>query len=251
MESKIIDTLDGEILAEGLSKGACKLMKAFLLARGYENILIIEKMETTKTIETKIGISFGNKKLPKRTAIFNLPAVKTCPNKTAFCAVNCYALKAERLYKAVYPARKRNLKASLSADFTDQMIGKLSSVAHKFDTVRIHEAGDFYNQEYFDKWVIIALAFPHKTFYAYTKSFHLDFSAKPENMVLIASFDESTNTASKINYELRRKYFANTFTIIRKEEANQYLAWQICGQDCTKCDVCFSRTGLDLKVVKH
>lgn len=42
-QSIIIDTTDGEVLAEGLSKGACKLMKDFLLSRGYENILIIEK----------------------------------------------------------------------------------------------------------------------------------------------------------------------------------------------------------------
>jgi hypothetical protein len=45
---------------------------------------------------------------------------------------------------------------------------------HAGQKIRVHDSGDFYNQEYVDKWADIARANPDKKFYAYTKSLHLD-----------------------------------------------------------------------------
>ena len=197
------------------------------------------------TIEKAPKVSFGNKKLPKDTLIFNIPAVNTCPGKTEFCASKCYAVKAERLYPQVLPARKHNLKLSLSPDFVSLMIGTIAKYQKKIKQIRIHEAGDFYSQAYLDSWFLIAKEFPGIVFYAYTKSFHLEFSAKPSNFVLIASFDQSTTEKAYALYQFRQKYFDNTFRIVQKGASAN------CIQDCTKCHLCWSAKGLNLTVNVH
>ncbi len=203
-----------------------------------------------KTLEKreieKPRISYGNKKLPKNTAIFNILAVKTCPMATEFCKANCYALKAEKQYKNVVPqARKRNLKASQQESFVSDMIGLIAKGQKKINQFRIHESGDFYSQIYIDRWFMIAKEFPSITFYAYTKSFHLDFSGKPSNFVLIASFDESTTERARMLYNMKKEAFDNTFSIVGKSEKAS------CVQDCSKCDLCWSGKGLSLTVNVH
>jgi len=190
-------------------------------------------------------ISFGNKKLPKTTLIFNLPAVNTCPGKTEFCAKNCYALKAERLYKAVLPARKHNLKLSITEAFIPAMIETIQKNQHKIKQLRIHESGDFYSQRYLTAWYAIALEFPSLTFYAYTKSFHLDFAGKPSNFVLIASFDKTSTQQAKNDHETKKAYFNNSFTIVDKK------APASCVQDCTLCSLCWKSSGSNLTVNQH
>ncbi len=200
-------------------------------------------MQTIENATPKI--SYGNKKLPKTTAIFNIPAVKTCPMRTELCSKACYALKAERMYKQVLPARKHNLKLALSDGFVDSMIEAIAKKKHKIKQVRIHESGDFYRQDYLDKWFLIASAFPEIIFYAYTKSFHLDFSDKPFNFVLIASFDQTSTEQAKEMYQAKRIYFNNSFSIVgKKEEAT-------CIQDCTTCSLCWTGNNLKLTVNQH
>jgi len=125
------------------------------------------------------------------------------------------------------------------------MIGIIQKNQKKIKQVRIHEAGDFYSQAYLDNWFLIAKEFPGLTFYAYTKSFHLDFSGKPSNFVLIASFDESSTMRDKGLYEFRKAYFNNTFTIVDKK------AQASCIQDCTACNACWKSSGLNITVNKH
>lgn len=91
-------------------------------------------------------VSYGNKKLPKSTAIFNLPAGSTCPMRTEFCARFCYAKKAERIYPQVSPSRERNLALSRQAEFVGIMVEFIGKNQSKIKAFRIHESGDFYSQ---------------------------------------------------------------------------------------------------------
>jgi hypothetical protein len=55
---------------------------------------------------------------------------------------------------------------------------------------RIHVAGDFFNQDYFRAWHLVAEWHPDRLFYAYTKSLSWwveDRDSLPENFVLTAS----------------------------------------------------------------
>lgn len=204
-------------------------------------------MKTLEKInDLKLGVSFGNKKLPKGTMIFNIPAVVTCPLRTVFCEKSCYALKAEVQYKHVVPqARERNLTISRNDDFIERMRDTIEKNAHKVKQVRIHESGDFYNQAYLDKWFTIARMFPDINFHAYTKSFHLDFSGKSLNFVLIASFDKTTDKLRRDFYESKKEYFDNTFSIVEKGVPASCIA------DCTKCNICWTGKGKDITVNVH
>lgn len=122
----------------------------------------------------------------------------TCPNAGA-CAKVCYARNGTYLFKNVRAAHTRNLELILSdpTEFVRQMLTELSQ--NKFRptgvsrvmpagvdmsrldpylrkwihtggrAVRIHDAGDFFNELYLRLWVGIAEHNPDVLFYAYTK----------------------------------------------------------------------------------
>ncbi len=199
-----------------------------------------------KTLQREyVKVSFGNKKLPKGTMIFNIPAIQTCPFRTPLCEKACYALKAERLYPNVLPAREHNLAIIRKGQFKPLMLEAIKTNYKKIKTIRIHESGDFFSQSYLDDWFAIAREFPEFIFYAYTKSFYLTFDAKPVNFVLIASFDETTDELRLNHYNAKREQFDNTFTIVDKA------AKASCIADCSKCNMCWTKKGMSITVNKH
>jgi hypothetical protein len=93
-----------------------------------------------------------------------------CPNAGA-CASYCYARNGTYLFSNVRGRHIQNLEYTLYhlEEWQQQM---LSEVQHKKmigKHVRIHDAGDFYNDEYLLAWLEIARQTPDVTFYAYTK----------------------------------------------------------------------------------
>lgn len=140
-------------------------------------------------------LSMGNTKIGKnliRTASFGLEALKTCPNAGA-CAIGCFALGGNYLFKSVKDAQERRLQASKQDDFIDVMCQEL--VTLRVGAVRVHDAGDYYSEDYLDKWIEIAQRNPSVIFYSYTKS--IDFfksdintwkKTLPSNMVITFSF---------------------------------------------------------------
>jgi hypothetical protein len=144
----------------------------------------------------------GNEKLNKpngdvyRIIGFGIPAdydfqlngetVNTCPSALA-CRGVCYAKQGRYGMQNVKDARKHNLDMSLRSDFVDMVIADLSRM-RKVNTVRIHDSGDFYNQEYFNKWNLIAKALPLITFYAYTKTLDMTiWENKADNLKITQS----------------------------------------------------------------
>jgi len=133
----------------------------------------------------KLTISPGNMKV--KFPIFNLPAQGTCPGSTPMCEEACYAMKAQRQYPDARESRERNLKLSKTKEFIKEVNAWFKSKRKPVKYFRIHESGDFYDQEYLDKWIEIAKAQPKTKFLAYTKSFHLDFLKVPTNMIIYYS----------------------------------------------------------------
>ena len=88
--------------------------------------------------------------------------------------------------KNVQAPRKLNFKNSKKKNFVENAKNDLMKIKNSF--IRIHDSGDFYSQAYLNNWIEIAGAFPKKTFYAYTKSIHLDFSRLPKNFKIVQSF---------------------------------------------------------------
>jgi hypothetical protein len=197
---------------------------------------------TDKASGARLSFAYGNKKLPKSTLIFSLPAVSTCPGAVSQgCGIaalvngakgftgHCYALKAERMYPSVKVSRGRNLDATRMTGFVDHAAMAIleASTRRPVKMVRIHESGDFYSQAYFDAWADVARQFPAITFYAYTKSVRLDFSKRPSNFVLLLSDDKGIWTADH-----------SRFDRVFRVDAPADQVDMICGQDCTVCDAC-------------
>jgi len=110
-------------------------------------------------------LKYENAKL-KKQLIFSLPASQeicgqSCPR--------CYAMKFQRLYPTVLPYRIRMHAASLTSDFVTKVVHEIRSFKKPLEAVRIHESGEFYSQEYIDKWSSVASALPMIKFYAFTK----------------------------------------------------------------------------------
>lgn len=189
----------------------------------------------------KTLFSLGNRKLPTTTAIFNLPAVETCPGATDECKRYCYAKKAERIYRGVLSCRRENLIDSRSRSFAAQAINDLSllQARGKIKKVRIHESGDFYSQAYVNKWVVIAAALPDLIFYAYTRSYKLDFTelqALPNVRLIFSLDDSSCRAAIKAS-----KGFARVSRVIDKHATPKLQADMIvCPGDCKICSICSS-----------
>lgn len=149
---------------------------------------------------------FGNGKLSRMTAIFNLPAGHSCPfadqcfskadrltgkvtdgPNTVF---RCYAASLETR-PAVRNAHWHNfdlIRAAKSTEAITDLIAKSLPEAMRY---RIHSSGDFFSQEYFDAWLNIAKLNPDRLFYAYTKALPYWIARKdsiPANFKLIASY---------------------------------------------------------------
>lgn len=189
----------------------------------------------------------GNHKLPRTTAIFNLPHLVTCPGATAECKSYCYARKAERMYKQCLPYRYANWDASKRSDFAAKAIGELKRMRTK-NAVRIHESGDFYNQAYVNKWVEIVKACPEYLFTFYTKSFHLfDFSKLRacKNVVAFASIDPTT---PKERLEKAKGWAKATVLQEGKIARKGYF---LCTGSCKSCKHCYRLGAGNVAFRKH
>lgn len=211
-----------------------------------------------------ITISSGNRKLIEnentKFMVFNLPAVKTCPFATPHCIKNCYALKAE-IYPTARTARENNYKASLTKTFVldmstliNETLKKQSYKNAKQIIFRIHESGDFYNQEYFNDWIAIAAYSPNIKFIAYTKSIKYALETEytiPKNFIITASiWDDSPEYFVKAAFENFKIYTAyNEFTVDHLVKNENYQKCRC--EDCATCQKCFVNNKSKIACIIH
>ena len=144
-------------------------------------------------------LKYENSKL-KQQFIFNLPvSMEVCGRECP----GCYALKAQKRFpKTVLPYREARLEASKQEDFVPNIIAELTTSRRSAKSIRIHESGEFYSQEYIDKWATIAKAVPTFTFYAFTKRMKdFDFTAIKAlpNVIIIDSLMSGTLNYAPLN----------------------------------------------------
>jgi len=109
-----------------------------------------------------------------------------------FAKHRCFSASNEASFPTVYNARKHNTDLFQSCNSVGEMRDLMDvSIRKALDPFRIHIAGDFYNQMYFDAWMEYARDNSYRVFYAYTKS--LPYWIKrmgdiPDNLSLTASY---------------------------------------------------------------
>lgn len=149
----------------------------------------------------------GNAKLSKSILTVSLPAGFSCPGAHKCMAradpdtgkitdgkhaeFRCFSASNEALYANVRESRWRNLRLLNQARTVEGMADLIHASMPKLAfAVRIHVSGDFFNQDYFDAWMVVARRRPQTRFYAYTKSLNYWVARKdeiPDNLRLVAS----------------------------------------------------------------
>jgi len=152
----------------------------------------------TKSQDEKMTYKFVKKKTfyPFPVWEFNLPAGHSCPYakdckimvdketgkfKILGKKFRCYAAGSER-----FPA-VRNMRWN---NFESMKNGEKIIIPKEATHIRIHASGDFYSQEYFDKWLKVCRENPEVKFWAFTKSIQFwvnRLNDIPENFILQAS----------------------------------------------------------------
>jgi hypothetical protein len=147
------------------------------------------------------------KKTAKATGIhlynFGIPAFRsvtgtiTCP-MALHCISGCYARCGTYGFSNVKNAYERRLKATQNPNFHKVMSAEILSKWYSLNQgeklfIRIHDSGDFYDETYLKKWILIMLECPEVQFYAYTKMVRLfkmlqKFGALPKNFTVIYSY---------------------------------------------------------------
>lgn len=129
----------------------------------------------------------GNAKLGKKIFTFSIVSGYTCPfAKDCLAKVDrltgkltdgphtqfrCFSASQEALFPAVRKSRWDNFEKILDAIKNNTLVELImNSIPKKATVIRVHVAGDFFNQVYFNAWMEVAKRLPSVTFYAYTKS---------------------------------------------------------------------------------
>jgi hypothetical protein len=121
--------------------------------------------------------------------------IKTCP-AAGICAALCYARVGSYTWRPVKATHTRNLQMVVDdlEGWTAAMVEELGLPRYRNDKwVRIHDAGDFFSDEYLAAWLEIARAVPDVRFYCYTREVARfrrvveQPGAKPDNFLYVYS----------------------------------------------------------------
>ncbi|MEJ3741811.1 hypothetical protein WEI85_00715 [Actinomycetes bacterium KLBMP 9797] len=94
----------------------------------------------------------------------------TCPS-AGICARVCYARQGTYLWPVVLRRHQANLAFVLDdlPGWETAMLAELGAAKFRGAWIRIHDSGDFFNDDYLNAWLRICAARPDVNFYAYTK----------------------------------------------------------------------------------
>jgi hypothetical protein len=188
----------------------------------------------------------------KAVCAWSTTPILSCPGSTETCRKGCYGCTGNFRFPTVKKAQYRNLMVFSSLinlgkqqELIDTLVVMIkNSPAYYAGQFRLFEVGDFYNQAVIDVFVEVAKAMPGTLFWAYTRSFHLDFSALAElpNMCLFGSADtdnreQAESFAEKLGVRVAYALPEGTVTpvkgsIICPQQTGRFAS-------CWECGLCF------------
>ena len=221
----------------------------------------IMKKLIKKDLNQNICLSNGNHKLSNNDKynfyIFNLPSLITCPYATDICKKKCYSKYPEFMFESVRMSRNNNLDESKKDTFVNDMIDHITYILNskknkdKQIIFRLHESGDFYSQEYVNKWIKIVSSFEDKPiiFQAYTKSidFFRDINTDDINIKIIFSIMPDTE---KEYIDIAKQKNLCTFELISRDTKDEFNGF-ICKGICNECMACYKGKCSQIGVHEH
>jgi hypothetical protein len=156
-------------------------------------------------------LRLGNGKLGEAIHHFDLPAVATCPGRTAVCEQVCYANRGRFNTKSIRDRLAWNREQSSLPDFAPRLVEEIRRKGVL--VLRLHVSGDFYSAEYADFWLTVMRACPQARYYFYTRSWRVPAIVPAiERMAGLAncrawySIDEETGIPTVIPSGVRLAY---------------------------------------------
>ena len=210
-------------------------------ASGIENTQL---GEVDNSVRGKV-FSYGNKKLPANTMIFNLTTAKNCPSRMCQVAKQCYAKKGENRFIEVFLRNLRNkimLEHISLKDFLKLLELYIEYAPMKIKNIRLSEEGDFLSLN--EVKIADAIAAHIKAKYGIQTTI---YTAKPydfapfKNLIVNASIPQTKNPT--------RYFFAKEEKVLRELGINfkgkgiQYNDkvghYFVCPCECRLCGFCY------------
>ena len=208
------------------------------------------KKENKKLLPNKFGQGF---------LIWSILGHITCNGKTPLCASYCYNNSKSFAGHIVF---KTDCLITSQLSIFEKVIEKMITLSpHKETFVRIHEDGDFYDMEYFNKWMNIAKNNKNITFEAYTKEPELlekveKINSENENVVLRFSLMEDSATET-IQFVRENNLPNYTCLGTKKKDAEakkvfEYVAPKNrCMDSCEYCKKCYRKSNITIVTKIH
>lgn len=113
----------------------------------------------------------GNRKIGAAIHHFDLPAILTCPGRSAVCEQVCYATQGRFRFRTVQARLQWCYERSQRPDFVTRMVREIRRKGVL--VVRIHVSGDFYSAAYAEKWLNVMRQCPRVRYYWYSRSWRV------------------------------------------------------------------------------
>ena len=180
-------------------------------------------------------ISFGNKKLPKTTAIYNIGAWFLCPGRLeGYCELSeaCYA-KCREVMGNVINSRLNNYyywkinDAETIAAFISYSIMAEKMKGNQVNLLRFNEVGELEDQQELNKMVKVSNIVYNNTgvkSYTYTHNRNLNYDVNRPNLTICGS----------------GFMIDNKFTVVKPEDYKEYVNNNNCVECPQKCELCGS-----------
>ncbi len=213
-----------------------------------------KKKEGGYIMDEKITCRIGNTALKCKHEefdffIFSLPrGEEICIEATDICKKICYTKKSDS-FKNVRPSREKNYRISKGDEFVNQVQDFIDKKKKKKITYfRIHEEGDFYNEDYLKKWVEITDKYRDDKsikFVAYTKSINLLDKFCKSNQIRLDQinikfiYSQMPDTC-RYSLELAYEYKLQKYIVVNSlDEIPDGI--EICSMRCNKCMSCYTK----------
>lgn len=117
-------------------------------------------------------LSRGNSKLGEGIHGWTIPAVQTCPGRTACCERACFGRHGRFVTSTMTRLNRWRYEQSKKASFVDRMCDEI--VKRGVLVLRVHVVGDFATPRYTAKWIEIAARCPDVKMFAYSRSWRVE-----------------------------------------------------------------------------
>ena len=212
-------------------------VSSITVERGLSNIEAFKQKykKAFNTMHPIPYISFGNKKLPKTTAIYNIGCWFLCPGRLeGYCELStvCYA-KCREVMGNVIQSRLNNYyfwkanSAETIAAFISYSIMAEKMKGNEVNLLRFNEVGEIEDQQELEKMVKISNIVYLKTgvqSYTYTHNKNLNYNIERPNLTICGS----------------GFMIDNRFTVVKPEDYKQYVQDHNCIECPQKCELCGS-----------